>query len=340
MKKFMMNVIRRNCTWAVASLLVLTTVAGLSEAKAQGVASADVKLTSVGMLKETLRPQGVPSNFVVTPNGYFSPECVQTVHSGETLNVDGTIAQSKGALRKPALCTQAHYAMNGAKVEVDGKTSAQVKSANPSISGWVESTNYESGTNIGRIVASWTVPSNPSNVGNQIVYFFPGLEQLPNVVSILQPVLGWNGYNDHAWTMASWNCCVSGTTYHSDPINVSAGDGIVGDTHSTCAAGTQNCGTWAIVSKDLHTGQSTTLNTNPQGSLTWVFGSVLEAYGIDTCDQYPQNGLINSYDIGVYDINQTQIASPPWNSANASGSLTPQCSYSIYSAPYGATLYF
>jgi len=340
MKQRTINRIRKNIALILsASALALIGMLGISAAYASSTL-ANAAPTTVGALKESLRPQGVPTNFVVTPNGYFAPQCVQVVHAQEKLRTDGSIQQADGALRTPAACTQAHYALNGSRVETNGAMTATAQRANPTISGWVESTNYASNINIGRIAASWTVPSAPNNQGNQVVYFFPGLEQLPTVASILQPVLGWNGYGDRAWTMASWNCCVNGTTFHSDPISVASGDGIVGDTYSTCGAGVASCGTWAIVSEDLHTGQSTTLYTNPQGAPNWVFGSVLEAYGIDTCDQFPANGLINFYNIAVYDTNGNQIGSPPWGQANAGGSTNPQCNYGIYSVWNGSTLYF
>lgn len=341
MKQRMINRIRKH--WALilsTSALALMGFLGISTAYAAESLLANASPTMVGTLKESLRPQGVPTHFVVTPNGYFSPQCVQVVHARERLRTDGSIQQADGTLRTPAACTQAHYALNGSRVETNGTTTAAAQRANPTINGWVESTNYASNINIGRITASWTVPSAPNNQSGQVVYFFPGLEQLPTVVSILQPVLGWNGYGDNAWTMASWNCCVNGTTYHSDPISVASGDGIIGDTYSTCGAGVANCGTWAIVSEDLHTGQNTTLYTNPQGSPTWVFGSVLEAYGVNTCDQFPSNGLINFYNIAVYDTNGNQIGSPPWGQANAGGSTNPQCNYGIYSVWNGSTLYF
>ncbi|RDD80262.1 hypothetical protein DVJ77_18210 [Dyella tabacisoli] len=189
------------------------------------------------------------------------------------------------------------------------------------------------------MVASWTVPTTPSNPGSQVIYFFPGLEQLPNVQSILQPVLGWNGYNDAAWTLASWNCCVDGTTFHSDPINASDGDQVIGDTYSTCAPGV-SCSNWAIVSTNVSTGQNSTLNTDPYGALTWVFGGVLEAYGVDTCDQYPASGSISFTDIGVYTLDGNPVASPPWNNSYPVGSQSPQCNYGVSATSSTSTLVY
>jgi len=321
---------RTRRSWFGASLFAavfLLGSLGAAQAAEEAALKPDAALTPVGSLEKALRPQGVPDNFVVTPNGYFDPSCVQVVREDEQLHQDGSIRRADGSLRKPALCSQSHFALDGTRIEPNGRVTFPA-APKPTINGWVIDTNYVSGTPIGRIVASWKVPSNPSSSGSQVIYFFPGLEQLPNVQSILQPVLGWNGYNDHAWTMASWNCCVSGTTYHSSPINVSVGDSITGDTYSNCSPGV-SCSTWKIVSKDVTKGTSTTLTTNPYASLTWVFGGVLEAYGVSSCSQYPSNGSIAFSNIKVYDLNQVQVASPPWTKDYPVGSTSPQCNYGI-----------
>ncbi|WP_266159709.1 hypothetical protein [Dyella silvatica] len=331
----------RLSAWIGASMLLALSMFGFTSSAAQAAESVqpEAVVTSVATLDASLRPPGVPTDYVITPNGYFSASCVQLVQADEKLLADGRIERANGAVRKPATCTQPHYTSNGLRIHPNGVIEAmygQARSTVPSYSGWVLYTSYTSAKAIGRIVANWTVPAAPASAGSQVVYFFPGLEQLPNVQSILQPVLGWNGYGDKAWTMASWNCCVSGTTYHSNPINVSKGDKITGDTYSTCAAGV-SCTKWAIVSTDTTTGKSTTLNTNPYSTLTWVFGGVLEAYGIGTCSQYA-GSPINFTNIKVYDINKVQVASPPWAGTNVIGSGAPQCNYKIASTASTATL--
>jgi hypothetical protein len=54
----------------------------------------------------------------------------------------------------------------------------------------------------------------------------PGLEDYADVVTILQPVLGWNSDHANAWSIASWNCCVSGTVFEAAPTRVNMGDKI------------------------------------------------------------------------------------------------------------------
>lgn len=319
-------------------LLAILCIAGSAWVPAEPVHAANAaSLTTVGQLSTDQKPSGVPDDYVVTPNGYFAASCVVTVHQGDKLQADGMIQRAGGALEKPATCTQPNYTLQGDRIEPNGqRVSLLGRHTPPPVqSGWVQDANYASSTPIGRIVATWTVPSQPSNRGSQVIYFFPGLEQLPNVQSILQPVLGWNGYGDKAWTLASWNCCVNGTTFHSDPISAHAGDVVVGDTYSNCAPGVA-CSSWNIDSRDTTTGQTTTLTTNPYADLTWVFGGVLEVYSVATCNQYP-GGPITFSNVQVYDRNNNHVSNPPWQGANTSG-ITPQCGYGLQTTASTVTI--
>lgn len=315
--------------------VMLASLAGRASHAATAAAPSASRLTRVADLPVSARPGGVPTDYVVTPNGYFDPSCVVTVNAGERLQSNGLIRRVDGRLEKPAACTKAHYTLGGVEVSPNGARALMRPIELPEQSGWVQAANYASSTPIGRIVASWEVPTNPSNDSDQVIFFFPGLEQLPNVQSILQPVLGWNGYGDHAWTLASWNCCKDGTTFHSAPIAAHAGDQVVGDTYSNCAAGVA-CSSWNIDSRDVTTGQTTTLTTDPYADLTWVFGGVLEVYNVSTCNEYP-GGPITFHDIAVYDRNGVQVASPPWNGADTSG-IDPQCNYGLQTTASTATI--
>ena len=67
--------------------------------------------------------------------------------------------------------------------------------------------------------------------------FLSGPRRLENVQTIVQPVLGWNAFNDSRWTIASWNCCLGGETWHSAPVAVEAGVTMEGRVRSSnCTA--------------------------------------------------------------------------------------------------------
>nr|WKF56694.1 hypothetical protein HUO10_001155 [Paraburkholderia busanensis] len=315
----------------------------LTPAHAADAASSARQLTTVATLSEAARPANVPLDYVVTPNGFFSPDCVQVIHAHENLRADGSIRQSDGTVRAPAKCGRAHYDRQGHRIAPTAAGhAAPASTANavePDYHGWIESVNYQNGSNVGRLRASWKVPSTPNDAGNQTVFFFPGLEQTPTVQSILQPVLGWNGFNDHTWTIASWNCCTAGTTTHTDPVNVSPGDEIVGDMYSLCGVGVYDCGSWSIVTQDTTNGQSVTLNTAPQGELQWVFGGVLEVYGFSSCNQLPPEASTQFYGVSVWDTNGN-VLSPSWQGGFASSSLSPQCNYNLAVGPGSVYLYY
>lgn len=319
------------CAWVVMAVFGACGAAFAADNAAQTFTPK-----AVAEFEASVRPQGVPTDYVVTPNGFFSPSCVQRVEEGETLHADGSIEAANGLLRKPALCTQPHYRFDGSRVEPNGSFSMPpIQARQPTINGWVEDANYSSSVNIGKLVATWKVPSTPTNQSGQTDYFFPGLEQLPTVQSILQPVLGYGAFSGTVWTLSSWNCCVSGTTYYSGPINVSVGDTILGTTQCQAA---NSCSTWKVISKDVTKNTSTTLTTSPYGNLRWVFGGVMEVYGVSSCSQLPASSPLTYSSIAVYNTAFTKISSTPWGADYPVGSTSPQCNYNVSTTSSSVTL--
>jgi hypothetical protein len=154
------------------------------------------------------------------------------------------------------------------------------------------------------------VPSAPSVAGNQTIYLFPGLEDIEDVQTTLQPVLAWNGFNDHAWTVASWNCCKTGTTFHSDPVTVAVGDTINGlMTGSNCSGNV--CTDWTVSAR--RGTASSTLATQGYGqAFDWVFGAALEVYGVQTCEQQPANALVRFTNERMTGMNGAALPLQPW----------------------------
>jgi hypothetical protein len=280
------------------------------------------------------RPAGVPEGYVITPFGYFHPSCVLHVAEGETLLADGRILQrADGTLENIPACQYPHYAASG-KILAAGATKVE----SPTINGWVESASVTTSTSYGEIVADWIVPPAPTSNNGQTVFFFPGMEDSNDVVSIIQPVLQYGpseagGGNN--WAIASWNCCPSGTADYSTLVNVNSGDVIQGTVKSTCSAGTESCSTWNITTADETTGGSTALTNSPSEGQTfnWAFGGVLEAYSIAQCSDYPPNGALFFYNVGLYDYNFNKISSPAWSLTDWASGDTPQCSYGGRVAP-------
>jgi hypothetical protein len=155
------------------------------------------------------------------------------------------------------------------------------------------------------------------------------MEDINDVVTIIQPVLGWNSDYASAWGIASWNCCKNGTVFEATPTKVNSGDTINGYMFDTCASGTLSCGSWDVVALDTTSGKfSQLVNTSSQGqTFNWAFSGALEVYNIAQCGDYPSNGAISFYNVALYNDNFAKIASPGWSVTNSSSGLTPQCSY-------------
>lgn len=162
--------------WRLLSACLLLT-AFAPAAHADEAAAAPRQLTTVASLDRAARPANVPLDYVVTPNGYFSPACVQVIHQNETLRTDGSILQKNGAVRSAAKCDRPHFDRAGHSIAATANGPVQAQSASgtvePTYTGWIESANYNNGSNVGRLRATWRVPSVPGDAQNQTVFFFP-----------------------------------------------------------------------------------------------------------------------------------------------------------------------
>jgi hypothetical protein len=330
----------RRMAWLSTGMLAIMSLAGM--AQAADAAQAQATLATVSSIAPDLRPQNVPLDYVITPNGYFAASCVQVVHQGENVRADGSIQAQDGSIRKPAACTQPHYTQSGVRIEADGRIASPASRQPASgYSGWMLTADYVSAADVGSISASWTVPSNPSKTTDQVDYFFPGLEQNDsNPDSILQPVLGYNAFSGSGvskWTLSSWNCCYAGSTYYSGPINTAAGHAIHGIVTSTCTSTSESSNCASITSTDETSGATTTFTTSPYGALTWVFGGTLEAYNISNCDLLPASGSVSYTSIVVKNMSGETLSNP-WSADNIIGSSKPQCSYGISTSNSSVTL--
>jgi hypothetical protein len=196
------------------------------------------------------RPAAVSAEFVITPFGYFHPSCVLQLAEGNTLLADGRVQHPNGTIEAARRCQYPHYTSGGIAVPADvkpGDVSPLV------ISGWLESVSATTTTAYSKLTSTWVVPPEPTTDNGQLLYFFPGFEDIDNVISILQPVMQWGvGFAGGGpyWTAASWNCCINGTTWHSPLIDLNVGDTIVGTISSPCGPGpTARSGTWSPITR-------------------------------------------------------------------------------------------
>ena len=330
-------------TFAMMITLGFTSIA----TQASGWTGSEPQLRTVASLNENARPFGVPANYVITPQGYFSPACVHHLQAGEKVRRDGSIEGMDGSLHAIAPCTQSRYTRDGTRIDPNGAVThpsalaLRRRVSGQPVNGWVDDGNYESDVAIGNITSYWVVPQAPSNPGNAINFFFNGLEQSNTDANatILQPVLDWGNFGE-GWHMTNWNCCLNGQEYYNGPFNVNTGDTIEGIVASSCSQDPCTDNSATITSIDLTTGQSLAYQTNAYNSLHWVFGGVLEAYNISQCTQFPASTSVDFYDISVTDIYGNPVASPPFAGQVDASSSDLQCGYQTYASPTDVTVYY
>jgi hypothetical protein len=279
----------------------------------------------------------VPDGYVITPFGYFHPSCVQNLSRGERLTVDGRLQHADGTVEaNVAVCNYQRYTPSG---EPATASTGHGASTPPEASGWIENASITTGSatkSYGALIALWTVPPQPTNNDGQVLYFFPGFEDIDGVQSILQPVLGW--YGGH-WTIASWNCCLNNIVTESPAVSVAAGDEIYGSITSACPAGTLSCATWNVLSLDMSTGESTTLASTPSDGqvFNWAFGAAMEPYYVISCKDYPPNSQLAFNDVTIFDENLHPVSDLKW-SGTSNTTQTPQCHYGVKSKSDQITL--
>jgi hypothetical protein len=312
--------------------LVLSTIPASSAG--QATAPDSVKSPPVSGPRS---PASVPDGFVITPFGYFDPSCVQSLSKGERLLSDGRVQHADGTTAETvAACNYPHYSRGGIRVgPKNGTATTREKNVvapnvSPEVNGWIEAEGITTGSATqayGAMFATWKVPPQPSANNGQVLFLFPGFEDINDPqTSILQPVLQWN---QGQWSIASWNCCISGVVSNSPGVNVAPGDEIYGSITNSCAPGTLSCPTWNVLSLDLSTGESTTLESTPsEGQIfNWAFGGVLEPYYVISCDDYPADRHIDFENITVFDQNLHPVHMRFTGSFNSTE--TPQCNYGV-----------
>jgi hypothetical protein len=266
--------------WLAAACVTWVAVAACSERRtaptqpAAGIGSA-ASLTSI--------PGDVPdndTNYVATPAGLYHRSCVHEIPNGSHVRGD-TIVLPSGQINVLPHCAFPHRRF--------GPSPNQPP--NPGVDGWIlDARNTLNGTtNSWRsISANWTVPNAPptSYSTGQVWYTFPGIQ---NSSGILQPVLAYNWDGTKHWQIGDWFCGAS--CPHTTLYTVATGHSISGSiTSSNCSGG--NCD-FQVTVTDVTTGgtRQATWNTGDSG---WLLTNALEAYDMNSCDDYPQSQVAYS----------------------------------------------
>ncbi|MBK8459949.1 MAG: hypothetical protein IPL43_06995 [Micropruina sp.] len=334
-------------------LAAVATLVGLVLASGAAIATPLPTTSPAATVATGQRPASVPAEFMPTPNGYLHPDCVHQVganqvvlpngsgevivdlpaaalaelpQSGDKSAADLVTAADKAKGRQIPACGHPRFDLHGKPV-APGKPGVPEAGTVPDVTGWVADASATVGS-MSYLRATWTVPPAPTVIGPQTVYFFPGLQNLTGTPIIMQPVLAWNqiGSGFTEWSIASWNCCSVGNTYHSEYLPVTGATVYGTITGTGCSSSTGVCSTWKIVTKDNGSLASTSFTTTAGGrKMNWTFGAALEVYSVSECGQFPGSSVIFS---GLYFKNVAGTRKyPSWTYLTTDA--TPQCGYSV-----------
>jgi len=275
----------------------------------------------------------IPRDYVITPFGYFHPSCV--VESSGKVE-DAEYGNLKHDENDDTACKFPSF--NSAGQPLSTNQSKTEYSTSSIYNGWLSSANFvvNSPDASDQVIAQLIVPPIPTVRSGQTIALFTGLVQtgLQNA-TILQPVLAWNEFNDNAWSVSAWNCCLNGVLLHSAPVAVAPGDTLIlGMAPNNCPAGQSSCPSWNIsILKILASGSPSTLvswNTNSYNqAFNWIFGAVLETYGITQCSQFPSaDAQFSRVTVQLRSDPRARLPNAPWG---VSGYATnaPQCGYNV-----------
>jgi hypothetical protein len=274
------------------------------------------------------------AEIVITPYGPRDSECVLQVPS------DSTVKPAEGNpnylhVSHPELGEWMHKvpAHCGNDIaEIKARAEARKTRFTPdntsAINGWLDYGGwYPPGGqgNLNSFTSTYIVPGNPASAGNQVLFYFIGMQDNddPGAVNIIQPVLTWgNGYQQ--WYAASWACCPSNITVHSDYLfGLSPGMSLNGVIQRVSDS------TWSIVSE--FNGKSTTLNAQV-GDYVYNWADVtLEVYQLDICAQFA--GGRAYFNKLVLKDKQGDTLNPTWQFTGATscnGAITQASPSSIY----------
>ena len=222
--------------------------------------------------------QSTQSETEVTPFGRFLSHLVHSHPAGSVVkkNDDGT-----GTVTYPDGTVKQIAASDTTSVKRPSAAGLPIKHS------WINFASFYTSPRtleVASFKGNMVVPENPKNTEGQILYYFTGIQDNDSEpVTILQPVLGFNGNGGHkGWSLASWNCCVSSQPQKSNVITgIQPGDTIYTEISVSVKDGKSIYtveGTWKdqVASLSFDSGDEV---------FNWP-NVTLEVYDIDECSQF------------------------------------------------------
>lgn len=250
-----------------------------------------------------LVPFGVTAIF--TPQGERHQDCVVQIPESATMKpMEGGIAihYANGTIKHHEAPSHCH--IDDVALQIAG-------AATPNA--WIDEAGFTYNPGFSKMSGYNNIPDSPlRNPGTD--YWFLGMQNMRGgPVSILQPVLTYEGSE---WTAASWACCPSNITTTGPTIGpFQEGDRMYG------AMTRVDADTWKI--DTVINGQSSILNAQVgPWAYTWAVVT-FEDYGVSSCSQLPHEAV--KFDtIMLYD-ESGNVVHPEWDLSGrtmCSGSTT------------------
>ena len=273
----------------------------------------------------------IPQGYVFTPAGWYHQSCVYEVPNKAFLDQGNVVRPLNGAPYRVPDCAYPTYSSRGGLHPPDGAPN------------WLEydSVTAGAGNVYSGVSAHWAVPGLPQGAytqsPQQVYYTFPGLQTTAED-KVFQPILTYGyapGYGGNFWTLASWICRANGNCIHSPAISVSPGDSIQGFVNNFLQCSGGLC-SWQIQGFDANTNQGVGITTSDSNNLTFATGGAVEEYGLNTCNQFPVNGIF-FVDDSVLNQSGNPIT-PSW-AGTVRQNPSPSCSFSVHFTSTTTSLY-
>jgi hypothetical protein len=228
----------------------------------------------------------IPLGFVPVPGGKFLHQsCVHELNErfAEIIEIDEdvTVVYANGSIFRVPECA---YEVIDTRM---GRNAINKRDAEVSEDGWVAWTVAEASAGFSAFSAKWIVPAEPEDKSSSAtIFYWNGLEP-DSRDAVIQPVLQWGpsaAGGTKEFAIASWWVNGAGKAIYTKPIQVSAGDLLVGN--MTLLSN----GSWVINAIDPTKKVEGRLVYSSKTKVTYAQAYYcLESYNLNSCDDYPNS---------------------------------------------------
>ena len=272
---------------------------------------------------------------VAAPGGMIHRSCMHIVPNGSTIIAGtNTVVPPNGASYQVPACAYAP----STTATGSGSPAPIAQALYPNGYTQEEMATYSlpSPRTFTYLFEAWNVPDAPTSgyTTSQAYFAYPSLQF--NDQWRLEPTLEW-GNGDQFYKITVYYCEEGIQCFGTKPDQRSqVGDLINGTIQKTC---TTTC-TWLVQTYDVSLGLfaqfTISLQAGDPNNYQTAHAGTIETYNLQTCNQYPIDG-IKFYNLQYHNDIGQQVT-PTWTKITNS-QVTPSCQWSVDTAHAGVTLY-